>query len=135
MLIPFLILVSLAAGAVSTIAIVNEPKTSQLSTRIDSLSGQLTKARAQISALKTEISSSASATNVSHINRSLLGLRRTVGGTQNSIVQLRAELQALRVCAPQLQQELTGIAAHAGKRGVTTVIALSPQCSQLLGGG
>jgi outer membrane murein-binding lipoprotein Lpp len=56
MLIPFLILVSLAAGAVSTVAIVNEPKTAQLSTRIDSLSGQLTQARAQISALRTEIS-------------------------------------------------------------------------------
>ena len=132
-LIPFILLVALGAGAAATLALVNEPKTSSLQSRIDSLSSDLTRARAEISSLRADVATSASATNVKHVNRSLAGLRRTVGGMQNTIVQLRAELGALRGCAPQLQQELNGLTARTSKHG-TPVLTLSPQCSALLGG-
>jgi uncharacterized protein HemX len=133
-LVPFLILISLGAAAVATVAIVKEPQSARLQSRIDTLSGELTRTQQRLAALESQSGSTASVTNVKQVARNLRGLRRSVGGVQNAIVPLRAELNGLKVCLPQLQQELQGVAAYRGKKGTTTV-GVSAACSSLLGGG
>jgi uncharacterized protein HemX len=132
-LIPFLILISLAAAGAAAYALSKEPSTSRLGSRITTLTTQLTHAQQQIASLESQIATSASARNVRHVNRDLAGLKKSVGGVQNAVVPLRAELNSLRVCLPQLQAEVTGVAAHVHQHGVTTV-GLSPECSTFLGG-
>jgi uncharacterized protein HemX len=132
-LVPFLILISLGAAAIATVAIVKEPQSARLQSRIDTLNGELTRTQQQLAALEAQSASTASVTNVKRVARNLRGLRRSVGGVQNAIVPLRAELNGLKVCLPQLQQELRGVAAYRGKKGTTTV-GVSPACSGLLGG-
>ena len=133
-LIPFLILISLGAAAAATVAVVSEPRSANLQSRVDSLSAELTRTQQQLAALRAQAGSSASVTNVKQIARSLRGLQRSLGGVQNTLVPLRAELNGLKICLPQLQQELQGVAAYKGKKGTTT-LGLSPSCSGLLGAG
>lgn len=132
-LIPFLILISLGAAGAAGYALSKEPSSSGLSSRITTLSTQLTQAQRQIASLRSQIATSASARNVRSVNHHLAGLKKSVGGVQNAVVPLRAELNSLRVCLPQLQAEVTGVAAHAHQHGTTTV-GLSPECSTFLGG-
>jgi predicted nucleic acid-binding Zn-ribbon protein len=132
MLIPFLILISLAAIGLAAYALSKQPSTSNLDARISSLSTQLTQAKHKLAAVESQTAGSATAGNVQRVNRNLAGLKKSVGGVQNAVVPLRAELNSLRVCLPQLQAEVTGVAAHAKQKGVTTV-GLSPECSSFFG--
>ena len=132
-LIPFLILISLAAAGIAGYALSKEPATSNVKTEIRTMDTQLAQVKHTLAALQAQAASSATAGHVRRVNRNVAGLKKSVGGVQNAIVPLKAELSSLRVCLPQLQAEVAGIAAHAKQKGVTTV-GLSPECSTFLGG-
>ncbi|HWF56394.1 MAG TPA: hypothetical protein VG223_17275 [Solirubrobacteraceae bacterium] len=137
-LLPFVALIALIAGGVGAIALTTEPRTGALSERISALQGELASSHRQLTTLQHAVAGTPSSAEVKDLAKAVDGLKRTVGGVQGGEVPLQAKVNALTVCIPQLQQELTGaVTSGTAPKGklVTATVSLSPGCAALFGVG
>jgi outer membrane murein-binding lipoprotein Lpp len=137
-LLPLIALIALIAGGVAAYGLTHEPKTATLQSEVSALQGQLATADQQLTTLRRSVGAAPSSAALRRLVRNVDGLKHTVGGLQDSSVPLQAKVQALNVCVPQLQRELTGtsvVTGH-GKHAVRTrSVGLSAACESLLGAG
>jgi hypothetical protein len=137
-LLPLIALIALIAGGVGAYALTHEPKTATLQSEVSALQGQLAGARGQLKTLQHTVAATPSSKQLRRLITTVNGLKHSVGGLQDSAVPLQAKVQALNVCVPQLQQELTGtsiVTGHGKHAARTLSVGLSPGCASLLGSG
>jgi hypothetical protein len=134
-LLPFIALIALGAGAVGAIALTSQPKTAALRHEVSALRTELSGVQQQLSALEA---AAASGTQVKKLSHSVAGLKRTVGGLAGSATPLQVKVDALLTCLPQLQGELSAVTAgrgHERQAAAAGVAGLSPGCAAVLGAG
>ncbi len=133
-LLPFIALIAMGAGAAAAIAITSQPQTTSLQQDVASLRSQIVGARQE---LKTLQGAAASSAEVRRLSKTVAGLGRTVGGLQGSATPLKVRVDALSVCIPQLQSELAGQSVHGNGKHASLVSSatISPGCAGVLGTG
>lgn len=140
-LIPILVLFLLVAVAVAAFALSRGPSTAPLRSDISVLRADVGLLQSRVAAQQRAISSERS--KVASLRKAA---KRTptpalVGRLENSVSSLTATLSMLRVCVPQLQQELAGLKVQTTNvtgwlTGASLIkpAALTPACAQALAG-
>jgi hypothetical protein len=131
-------------GCVTAIVILaTQPTADRLQSEIASLDSRLGAARSQLMTLQSVIGHVTSqgsrlTRDVHRLDARAAGLQRTVHGLQSSTSLTREAAAGLRVCFPQLQQELSGlilktrsVKGHVTSVGLSYPPLLSPACETL----
>jgi hypothetical protein len=141
-----LAVLALVGCVIAVLMLATEPTAARLERDISSLTRRLSADQTQLTRLtaavdRTGAAGTALRHQLGHVAGRLAGLRRTVHGLQAASTVEQQQAVGLRVCVPQLQEELTGLVLQTRSvRGRVTSVGLhtpvlpSAPCQALFSG-